>query len=98
MRRLEHLGLLHPNRGQIVDVKETSVVDLLRCGPPVRQTIGLRVEQLVEPIERARLASSSVELTHCRVDRLGDSPAIGDKRGKPPPDHLGLSVSLSASL
>ncbi len=45
MRRIEDLGQLHPDRGEIVDVEETAVVDFLRSHAPESEAIGLIVQQ-----------------------------------------------------
>ena len=52
----EDLRLLHAQGGQFVDVEEAAVVDLVGGDPPVRQAIGLLVEQVVEQVEAVRVA------------------------------------------
>ena len=56
VRRLENLRHFHPDRGQVVDVEEAPVVDLLRGHPPEGEPIGLLVEQRVKRVEAARVA------------------------------------------
>ncbi len=45
VRRGEHLRILHAKRGEVVDVEEAAVVDLVERGSPVRETIGLCLEE-----------------------------------------------------
>ena len=58
---LEHLRILHPDRRERIDVEEPSVVDLLGRDAPVRESVRLRVEKLVQQIEAARLPLRAVE-------------------------------------
>ena len=51
VRRLEDLRVLDAQAGERVDVEEAPVVDLVRRRAPVREAVGLRLEQLVEPVE-----------------------------------------------
>ena len=53
---LEDRGHLHANGGQLVDVEEPPVVDLLAGHAPVRHAIGLLAEQPVEQVEGGRIA------------------------------------------
>ncbi len=54
MNRLEHLGILGTQPGQIVDVEEAPVVDLVAGRAPVGQPPCLALEQLVQPALRER--------------------------------------------
>ena len=45
---VEHRRVLHPQRGQLVDVEEAAVVDLLGRDAPVREPVRLRVRAGVE--------------------------------------------------
>ena len=51
MDRLEDLRVLDAESGQRVDVEEPAVIDLVRGRAPVGETVGLRLEQLVQPVE-----------------------------------------------
>ena len=55
MRGVEDLGVLHADRGQLVDVEESAIVDLVGGRPPVGEAIGLCLEQLCR---RSKLAAS----------------------------------------
>ena len=50
---VEDLGILHADGGQLVDVEEAPVVDLLAGHAPVGQPIELLVEQGIEEVEGA---------------------------------------------
>ena len=69
MRRIEDLGQFHPDRGEIVHVEETPIVDLLRSHAPECETIRLIVEQQIERIETSRLTWRAVDLRHGLGDR-----------------------------
>ena len=45
MRFVEQVDAFHAQTAQGVDVEEAAVVDLVRRNPPIRQSVGLGVEQ-----------------------------------------------------
>lgn len=47
----ENLLAFHTERGEIADVEEPAVINLIRCHAPVREAITLMFQQFVEPIE-----------------------------------------------
>ena len=61
MRVVENLRQFHPDRGQIVDVEETPVIDFLRRHPPESEAISLVGEQGIERVEAARVARGAVD-------------------------------------
>ena len=61
VRRLEDCRVLHPYSGQIVDVEEPPVVDLLSCDAPVGKPEGLAAQKVVQKVEALRLAFNAVE-------------------------------------
>jgi hypothetical protein len=71
---------LHAQRGQLVDVEEAPVVDLVAGHAPVRQAVGLRVDQGVERVEARALADASVELSP-----PSSRPGAGADAAKAPP-------------
>ena len=102
VRRLEHGGILHPDRRQVVDVEEPPVVDLVPGDPPVRDAIRLRGQHGVEPVEALRLAGSAVHepdhVLHVRLHRgglahEGVQPAL-DQRRVAPTRGLALRVRV----
>jgi hypothetical protein len=62
VRSVEDLGQFHPDRGEIVDVKEAAVIDFLRRHAPEGEAIGLVVEQMIERIKASGLARLAVDL------------------------------------
>ena len=70
MRRVENLRQFHPDRGEIVDVEETPVIDFLRRHPPESEPVGLIVQELIERVETARIARRAVDLRDRFLDRL----------------------------
>ena len=76
MRRVENFRQFHPDRGQIVDVEETPVIDFLRRHPPESEPIGLIVQQRIERIEAARIARRAIDLRDGLLDRLPAPAAL----------------------
>jgi hypothetical protein len=52
---LEDFGQLDSNGGQVIDVEEAPVIDLLSCHPPECQAVGLLFDQPIEQIKAARI-------------------------------------------
>src|SRR5512143_2565890 len=73
VRLVEDAFVLHPDGGEAVDVEEAAVVDLLSRHAPVRQAIGLRVEEAVEQIEASRVSRSAVEEGDVLIEVLPDA-------------------------
>ena len=71
VRRVEHRLFLHPERGEVVDVKEAAVVDLVGGDAPEREPVRLRFEQLVQALERVRRAGLAVDQAERALDRGG---------------------------
>ena len=61
MNRGKDVAVFHAQPCEPVDVEEPAIVDFVRRGPPIRQPIDLFFEQIVKPIERARLSRGAVE-------------------------------------
>ena len=57
----EYVGVFYPDRGQVVDVEKTAVVDFVGRDPPKAQTIGLIVEQASPGIETVGIAFAAVD-------------------------------------
>ena len=72
MGRVEHLLVLDAQSRERVDVEEAPVVDLVRRRPPVRQAVGLRLEQLVQPVEAGGASRRAVEPADRGVDAVPD--------------------------
>ena len=57
----EHIGVFHPDGGQVVDVEKTAVVDFVGRDPPKTQAIGLIVEQALQIVETVGIAFGAVD-------------------------------------
>ena len=88
MGGLEHRLVLHAQRGELVDIEEAAVVDLVGRDAPVRQAIRLRLEQLVQRVEARGLPGRAVELARGRVDAGRDRRVSRGKRGEAAPCAL----------
>jgi hypothetical protein len=72
VRRVEDFAIFDPQAGQRVDVEEPPVVDLVRCRPPIRQAVGLLLEQIVQRVEAPRIAGRPVRGANGIGDLTGD--------------------------
>ena len=59
--RVEDLRILRADRGEIVDVEKTAIVDLLGGDAPVSRAVSLLLEQLIEAIEAVPVADAAIE-------------------------------------
>src|SRR5581483_4629439 len=66
--RLEYRLVLHAQCRKIVDVEEAAVIDLVRGNAPVREPVGLILEQPMQGIEGRRVAGRAVEIAHRGLD------------------------------
>jgi hypothetical protein len=55
----EQLGLLDTQRGEVVDIEEAAIVDLVRGDAPIGEPVGLSVEQPVARPKTRRSAGSA---------------------------------------
>ena len=92
--RREDLGALHADGGQIVDVEEAPVVDLVASYPPVGQPVGLLGEESVEVVEAGRLSRHSIEQADVVLDEVADLRRLLEQGGKPALHHLLLPQPL----
>ena len=67
---VEHPRVFHSERREVIHIKEAAVVNFLRGDPPKCQPVRLRVEQLIERVEAARIARFAVDPRQCLFDRL----------------------------
>ena len=70
VRCLEDLRILHAQRRQIVDIKKAPIVDFVRCDPPVREPVGLRIEQHMQRVEARTVARDAVQALQLVLDRV----------------------------
>ena len=95
---VEHGRIFHTDRGQLVDVEKTPVVDLLRGDPPMREPIGLLGEQRVEPVEAPGIATGAVEQCDQPLDVPADGGRFAGQRSKAALDDLLLAFTLGLQL
>ena len=81
---LEHLGPLHAQASQLVDVEEAPVVDLRARDPPVGEAIGLVLQQRMERLERLGQAGRAVERGDRGIERLAHA-GIAHRLAPAPP-------------
>ena len=93
MRRLEDLLPLHAKGGQVVDVKESAVVDFVSGDAPVRESVMLFAQQFIQQVVSSRLAGRSREPAKLPLEysRTGPFAAASAVRRR-------LSASLSAGI
>ena len=95
---LEDRGHLHANGGQLVDVEEPPVVDLLAGHAPVRHAIGLLASR---PSSRSKLGGSpaaAVEAAHVVLDELPHGRRLVEQRGRRALDRSRSRAAALASL
>src|ERR1700688_2299820 len=72
VRGVEHFRQFHPDRCQIVYVEKAAIINFFGCDAPECEAIRLRVEQLVQTIEAARITRPSVNLLERLFNRALD--------------------------
>ena len=82
MGGFEDVLTLHAEGGQVVDVEEPPVVDLVGGHTPVGQAVALVLQQVVQEVEAPRVARLAVEQRHVLLDELR-APARSDRRAQP---------------
>src|SRR2546429_5062808 len=82
MSGLEDRRLFHAQRGQLVDVEEAAIVDVVGRHAPRREAKDLRREQLVQRIEARRITGATVELLHFLFDATYDLGRTSAKAGE----------------
>src|SRR5207237_8085810 len=58
-----------PEPCQIVDIKQSPIIDSLCRHPPESEAIGLRIQQFIKPIKTARIADVAVNSFNSFFDR-----------------------------
>ena len=59
--RLENVLAFHAEGGEVVDVKEPPVVDLIGSDPPVGQPVALVLQEVVQEVEASGFSRLAVE-------------------------------------
>ena len=93
----KHFKFFHAQRGQLVDIEETPVVDLFRGYTPVTETIDLGLQQSVQQIKTLRLARRTVEERY-RVLQKGSHRRVRlGQRCQAPLDDFLFTLALGYS-
>jgi hypothetical protein len=94
VRGLEDRPVLDAQPRQRVDVEEPPVVDLVGRRAPVREPVGLRLEQLVQRVEAGGIARPAVDGLDRRIDGLTHRRRLAHEPGEPGPRHFLLALAL----
>ena len=70
MNRVKYFWQLNANRRQIIYVEKTAIIDFLGSDTPKRQPKRLRIKQLIQCVETARIAWLPVDLSQRPFDCL----------------------------
>src|SRR6266567_7847390 len=92
--RREDLGALHPDGGQIIDVEESAIVDLVPGHPPVGESVGLPGEESIQVIEARGVSGCAVEQPNVVVDKVANMLRLLEEGGQPALHHFLLPESL----
>src|SRR3569623_1797718 len=82
MRLLELLRIFLALRGEMVDIKKAPVVYFFGRDPPVRQAIGLGLDQLGQRLEAGGLARGAIVRGDVLVDEQRDIGVAPAQRGE----------------
>ena len=88
VRRGKHLRVFDPQAGQLIHVEESAVVDLVRRRAPVRQAVGLRLEELVQDVEALRTSDLAIDLAHRRGNAFAHGRTLGHEPRQPRAGHF----------
>src|SRR5579862_8496763 len=72
MRRLENLLIFHAQRGQVVGIKKSAIVDVIGGNSPVRQPESLYFDEFMQIVEARRVGRMAVDRLHGRMNSTGD--------------------------
>ena len=72
MAGFEYRVLLHPQRGEVVDVEEATVIDLVRGHPPEGGAVALGLDQQVQALRVGGVAFGAVVLPQTLAEVPGD--------------------------
>src|SRR5438093_62647 len=95
---VEDRRIFHADGDEIVDVEKTAVIDLFRGDTPVRQAVGLIIEEIVEKVEASRLAFRPVKTLDILLDEFRDGGAVSHDRRQPLLDDFIFAVTLKHAL
>ncbi len=90
--------VLCPNRGQLIDVEEPTIIDFIRRHPPEAKPVGLIGQQAFQLVETRRIPFAAVDHCHCAGDPLAYSRAVLGKGCKTPFDNLLFALAFANSI
>jgi len=82
MRMIERVGQLHPHSGEVVDVEEAAVVDVVGCNPEMREPPILVPNQGVQALPALEVALPAVQSPHGAVNRLAHISMLAHQGGE----------------
>src|SRR5258708_25883146 len=83
MDRRKDLWIFVPDRGQLIHIEKTPIIDFLGSDSPIAKSIGLRAQQLVQVVERSRMADSTLEVIESSFNRVTNLRQLGTKPSDP---------------
>ena len=95
MHRGEDFGIFHANGGEIVDVEEAAVVDLVHRDAPEAEAIGFAFQQPLQAVEAAGLTAPAVDFDQRGVDGFRGLRAGLQQARQPALDDLLLPLALA---
>ena len=94
VRRLEYFANLDADAGQGIHVEESSVIDLVQRGPPIREAIRLHFEKTVQVVEALGASGFAVEALDGFVDAPPDRLRLRRQPGETAARHFLLAMTF----
>ncbi len=94
MGALEDHRVFHADRGKLVDVEKSPIVDFLHGNTPVREPVCLHREQSVEAVEAPGASLDPVQRDHRTVDVREHRRRNRGQPGEPALDHFLFAIAL----
>src|SRR6516162_9346162 len=92
---LKHFRPLHADGGQFIDIKKAPIIDFFGCNPPIGESIGLRLDELVQLVETVGVTRSPIESSNRLIDGRSYMRAGVIERRNAPLDDLLFSSALN---
>src|SRR5258707_6462936 len=62
MDRRKDLWIFDPDRGQLIHIEKTPIIDFLGSDSPIAKSIGMPAQQLRQIVDRSRMADTNLEV------------------------------------
>src|SRR6202008_2235887 len=85
---LKDLRVFDSDRGQLVYIEKTAVIDFFGSHPPVAEAIGLGAQEFVQSIKRSGIADSTLKLIDRAFDRVAHLRTLGTQSSDTPLDDF----------